>query len=112
MERTELLSSREYWLFKIQLKLFHELTEYMRINNLTKEQMADKLQVSVPYITAILNGNARIGIQRMVDMFILMEKAVVLNTPTLEDYQEQERLGVISPYETLYPHYFAKENEL
>ncbi len=111
MKRIDLLASKEYWVVKIQLKLFHELTEYMRVNDLTKEQVAVMLGVKPPYISAILNGNFRGSIDRMVRLLLMMGRTVVVNTPTLEEYYEREQLGELNPFEVTYAHYFIKDDE-
>jgi len=45
MKREELIQSKEYWIAKIQIDLFNEVESYMKANNITRAQFAEKLGV-------------------------------------------------------------------
>ena len=55
--KKELLKRPNYLLTKYQNEIYRQLVEYIRSNNLTQKEVANRLGVSSSYISQILNGN-------------------------------------------------------
>ena len=79
MKREELISSKEYWLTKIQLDLFSMIETYRKENNLNRTQLANKLGVTKGYITQILNGDFDHRVSKLVELAIFFGKVPVIN---------------------------------
>ena len=90
--------SKGYWLKKIQVELYNELLDYIEANNLTQNDLAQKLNVSKGYISQLLNGKFDHKVSKLVDLAFLMDKFPVINYPKQEKYIEQERNGIMLPY--------------
>ena len=65
--REELLSSKEYWIAKIQIDLFRQFEEYLKENKLNRTQLAEKLGVTKGYISQVLNGDFDHRISKFVE---------------------------------------------
>lgn len=72
MRREELLSSKEYWLSKIQIDLFNKVEDYIEQNKLSRNQLADQLNVSEDDVNKILNGDADFAISKLVELCLAM----------------------------------------
>lgn len=94
MKREELLKSKEYWITKIQLDLFEVIENYLRVNNLTKKQLADKLGVSKSYISQILNGNFDHKISKLVELSLAFDKVPLLEYENISNYLMDDTLGI------------------
>lgn len=94
MKREDLLKSKEYWITKIQLDLFEMIENYLKVNNLSKKQLADKLGVSKSYITQILNGNFDHKISKLVELSLAFEKVPLLEYKNISNYIMNETLEV------------------
>lgn len=94
MKREDLLKSKEYWITKIQLDLFEMIENYLKVNNLSKKQLADKLGVSKSYITQILNGNFDHKISKLVELSLAFEKVPLLEYKNISNYITNETLEV------------------
>lgn len=68
MTRNELVSSREYWISKIQLDLFNQIENYMTQHQLSRTQLAEKLGVTKGYVSQILNGDFDHKISKLVEL--------------------------------------------
>lgn len=68
MTHNELIQTPEYWTAKIQIELFQKVEEYIKNNNLTRTQFAEKLGVSKGYISQILNGDFDHRISKLVEI--------------------------------------------
>lgn len=90
MTRSELLSSREYWIAKIQLDLFNQIENYMTEHQLSRTQLAEKLDVTKGYVSQILNGDFDHKISKLVDLALLMEKVPKIDYVNLQEYINQE----------------------
>lgn len=78
MKKKELIRNKGYWIAKIQLDLFEELTNYMKKNNLTRTKLAKKLGVSKGYVTQVLNGDFDHRISKLVDLALSIEKIPIV----------------------------------
>jgi len=104
MKREELISSREYWLTKIQLDLFNMIEVYRKENNLNKTQLAEKMGVTKGYVTQILNGDFDHRISKVVELSIMFGKVPFLNFMDVGKYKSEElKLPSVISSPTPYP---------
>lgn len=68
MKRRELISSKEYWLSKIQIELFNQVSDYLEKNNMKRSELAKKLGVTKGYISQVLNGDADHRISKVIEL--------------------------------------------
>ena len=54
--REDLLRSSEYWIERIQNKIFNDLTEYIEKNKVSNKQIAEILGLSKGRVSQILSG--------------------------------------------------------
>ncbi|GAB3993538.1 hypothetical protein GCM10028807_29000 [Spirosoma daeguense] len=93
MERDELITSREYWITKIQLDLYNQVEQYMKDHELSRTQLANQLNVTKGYISQLLNGDFDHKISKLVDLALVMGKAPQINYVDLQDVISQENQG-------------------
>ena len=86
MTREELISSREYWITKIQLDLFNQLEAYMKANNINRTQLADRLGVTKGYISQVLNGDFDHKISKLVDLALAIGKVPQIEYSGLQEF--------------------------
>ncbi len=68
MRRDKLLRRKEYIMVQIQNELFDVIEKYMKKNNLTRTQLANKLNVTKGYITQVLNGDFDHKLSKLVEL--------------------------------------------
>ena len=93
MKREELIQSKEYWITKIQIDLFNEVEAYMKANNLTRTQFAEKLGVSKGYISQILNGEADHRISKLVELALSIGLVPSVSFEKMEDVMRRDKAG-------------------
>lgn len=74
MKREDLLKNQGYWTSKIQLDLYNQLNEYMRMNNLNRSELAKKLKVTKGYISQVLNGDFNHRLSKLVELSLAINK--------------------------------------
>jgi len=79
MTHAELLKSKEYWLTQIQCQIYAEVEEYLEANNMTKQDLANKMGVDVRFISTTMNGNFNYKISHLVSLALAMNKALVIS---------------------------------
>jgi len=80
--REELIKSKEYWLARLQAMLYQKVEEYLKENNMTKSEFAQKMGVSKGYISQILNGDFDHKLSKFIELSLMIEKVPLLK---LED---------------------------
>ena len=85
MKRKELLKSKEFWIVKIQNQLYEELEKYLRENNVSKTELANKMGVSKGYISQILNGDFDHKLSKLIEIIMVMDKVPILNLENIDD---------------------------
>jgi transcriptional regulator with XRE-family HTH domain len=95
--RNDLVSSKEYWMVKIQTELFAELEKYLAENNMTRTQFAEKLGVSKGYISQILNGDFNHSMAKLIELSLAMGKVPVLHFEDVEKFKV-EKVDVASAF--------------
>lgn len=93
MKREELIQSKEYWITKIQIDLFNEVEAYMKANNLTRTQFAEKVGVSKGYISQILNGEADHRISKLVELALSIGLVPSVSFEKMEDVMRRDNAG-------------------
>ncbi len=85
MKRDELISSREYWIAKIQLDLFNQIENYMTEHHLSRTQLAEKLGVTKGYVSQILNGDFDHKISKLVELALAIGLVPTVQYKPLEE---------------------------
>jgi len=102
MTRTELLKSREYWMGEIQQELYELIEDYLKENNLTRIQFAEKLNVTKGYVSQILNGEFDHRLSKFIDLSLAIDKVPRVKFIDIEEIIKQDELGYLS--DNLYEH--------
>src|SRR6056297_3759121 len=84
MNKQELLQTKGYWVAKIQIELYNQLSDYMKKHHLNRSQLADKLGVTKGYVSQILNGDFNHRISTLVELSLAMGKAPVIQFSDLD----------------------------
>ncbi len=85
MKRKELLKSKEFWIVKIQNQLYEELEKYLRENNVSKTELANKMGVNKEYISQNLNGDFDHKLSKLIEIIMVMDKVPILNLENIDD---------------------------
>lgn len=93
MKRAELIKSREYWVTKIQIRLFKMINEYMSEKGINRTELSSELKVTKGYVTQIMNGSYDHKISKLVDLALLCNKVPVISFQDLDDYIGDEICG-------------------
>jgi len=93
MKREELIQSKEYWIAKIQIDLFNEAESYMKANNITRAQFAEKLGVSKGYVSQILNGEADHRISKLVELALSIGLVPSVSFEKIQDLLHRDKAG-------------------
>ena len=88
--REELLKTGEYWFETIQNEIYRQVESYLRENNLTQSQFAEKLGVTKGYISQILNGNYNATLKKLIELSLAVEVAPVINFQNLNEYIKED----------------------
>ena len=80
--REELIRSKEYWLARLQAMLYQKVEEYLKENNMTKSEFAQKMGVSKGYISQVLNGDFDHKLSKFIELSLMIDKVPLLK---LED---------------------------
>lgn len=93
MKRKDLISSKEYWLTKIQLDLFNEVNHFMKSNGLNRTQLAEKLGVSKGYVSQIMNGDSDHRLSKLVELSLAIGLVPKLNFEELSSVLKEDTLN-------------------
>lgn len=72
--RAELLSSKGYWIAKLQIGLFRELDEFKKKKSMNDTQLADYLGYTKGYVSQLLNGNFDHKLSKIVELSLAIGK--------------------------------------
>lgn len=84
--REELLKTEEYWFETIQNEIYRQVESYLRENNLTQSQFAEKLGVTKGYVSQILNGNYNATLKKLIELSLAVKIAPVFDFQNLSEY--------------------------
>ena len=88
--REELLKTGEYWFETIQNEIYRQVEVYLRENNLTQSQFAEKLGVTKGYVSQILNGNYNATLKKLIELSLAIEIAPVIDFQNLNVYIKED----------------------
>jgi transcriptional regulator with XRE-family HTH domain len=88
--REELLKTGEYWFETIQNEIYRQVEVYLRENNLTQSQFAEKLGVTKGYVSQILNGNYNATLKKLIELSLAIDIAPVLDFQYLNEYIKED----------------------
>ncbi len=86
---TELLTTPEYWVTKIQLDLSSMIKKYMETNKMSRTDLANKLGVTPKYISLILNGNFDHKLSKLVELSMAIDLVPQINYVPMEKLNEK-----------------------
>ena len=93
----ELVNRPEYWLETIQNEIFRQVTEYLKVNNMTQSQLAVQLGVSKGYVSQIMKGEFNYTLKKLIELSLAMGKAPVIQFRPLDKFNLTESVDVPSP---------------
>jgi len=115
MNRQELLQTNGYWVAKIQIELYNQLSDYMKKHHLNRSQLAAKLGVTKGYVSQILNGDFNHRLSTLVELSLAMGKAPVIQFSDLDKIDENlsQELFYSHEHEPIHVHckYQGKESK-
>ncbi len=88
--RAELLSSKGYWIAKLQIELFRELDEFKKKKKMNNTQLANHLGYTKGYVTQLLNGNFNYKLSKIVELSLAIGKAPKLEFQDLNSYISED----------------------
>lgn len=91
MTRAELLSSEGYWIATLQIDLYHRMEAYMKENNMTRTQLAEKLGVTKGYVSQILNGDFDHKISKLVELSLAIGLVPTISYKPVQDVIEADK---------------------
>jgi hypothetical protein len=95
-DKKELLSGTEYLLTHYQIDIYRHLASYMEDNNITKEQVCEKLKCSKNFINNILSGYTNLKLEELIRLGVLIGKVPYIEFVKPDEYwsiQEQKLYG-------------------
>lgn len=90
MNRKELLSSKEYWIAKIQIDLFNQVHDYLESNNINRSELAKRLGVTRGYISQVLNGESDHRISKLVELSLAIGVVPDIKFKNMAEYLETD----------------------
>ena len=93
--RKELLQSKEYWLTRIQAKLYSLLENYMNENNLNRTKLAKELGVSKGYISQVLNGDFDHRLSKFIELSLAIKKVPQIHFEDFDQILEDDEMGLL-----------------
>ena len=95
MTRTELLSSKGYWLATAQLDLYAQLEAYMKENGMNRTQLAEKLGVTKGYVSQVLNGDFDHKISKLVELSLAIGLVPTISYKPVQEVIEADKQTAI-----------------
>ena len=86
MERSELISSKEYWLAKLQTQLFEAVEDYIKNNKLNRGKFATKIGVSKGYVSQVLNGDYDHRLSKFIELSLSVGKVPSIEFKDLNEF--------------------------
>jgi len=78
LSREELLKSPEYSFEVIQNELYRQLDDYLKSNNMSQSEFAEKLGVTKGYISQILKGNFNYTLKKLIELSLAIGKVPLI----------------------------------
>ena len=86
----KLIKSKTYHLTKLQNKLYGEVAEYLKKNNLSKKDFAKELDVTKGYVSQVLNGGFDHKLSKMFELSLAINKIPHIKFIDIEEYRKLE----------------------
>jgi transcriptional regulator with XRE-family HTH domain len=83
--REELMKTEEYWLETIQNEIYRMFAGYIEKENITQNQIAQKLGVSKGYISQIMNGNFNYTLKKLIQLSLAAGKVPIIEFRPLDE---------------------------
>lgn len=93
LSHQELLEHPNYLLSTYQLEIYRQLSDYMAANNLKKQDIAHKLNVSKPYVSQILRGDFNFTLKKLIELGLMMNKVPYFEFIDPKEYWRREKEG-------------------
>lgn len=93
LTREMLLRSEIFWMELIRNQIFNEVHSYMTENNLTRQELANRLGYSKGYVSQILNGNSNLSFQKLTELALAINKVPYLYLKDIDEVLEKDRDG-------------------
>jgi len=74
LSREELLKSPEYAFEVIQNELYRQLEDYLKTNNMSQSEFAEKIGVTKGYISQIMKGNFNYTLKKLIELSLAIGK--------------------------------------
>ena len=97
LKHEELVNRPEYWLETIQNKIFRQVKEYLRVNNMTQSQLAVQLGVSKGYVSQIMKGEFNYTLKKLIELSLAIGKVPVIDFRPLTEIVNAETRKVSAP---------------
>ena len=94
--REELIKSKEYWLARLQAMLYQKVEEYLKENNMTKSEFAQKMGVSKGYISQVLNGDFDHKLSKFIELSLMIDKVPLLKLEDVEKILMLDKEGKLN----------------
>jgi len=91
--KDELLKRPNYLLTKYQNEIYRQVEEYMRSNNLTQKDVAERLGVSNAYVSQILNGNFNFTLRKLIEIGLMVGKVPAIEFVDHVEFWRREKEG-------------------
>jgi transcriptional regulator with XRE-family HTH domain len=88
--RNNLITSKEYWMAKIQMELFAEVEQYLSENKMNRTQFAEKLGVSKGYVSQVLNGDFNHSLSKLIELSLAIGKVPVFQLEDLNKFTTEK----------------------
>lgn len=90
MKRAELITSKEYVIAEMQLKLLNLIEGYMKKNNLNRNELAQQLQVTKGYISQLLNVSFDHKLSKVVELALACNTMPLLFFTDLDNFVKDD----------------------
>jgi predicted XRE-type DNA-binding protein len=93
VSKDDLLKRPNYLLTKYQNEIYRQLVGYIKSNNLTQKDVAERLGVSSAYISQVLNGNFNFTLRKLIEIGLMVGKVPSLEFVDFGEFWRREREG-------------------
>lgn len=89
----ELIKTEEYWFETIQNEIYRQVEFYLRVNEMTQTQFAERLGVSKGYVSQILKGNYNATLKKLIELSLAVGMAPVIDFKPLNSFIAGENIN-------------------
>jgi transcriptional regulator with XRE-family HTH domain len=81
----DLIKKPEYWFETIQNEIFRQVDAYLKENNMTQTQLAEKLGVTKGYISQIMKGEFNYTLKKLIEISLALGKVPIIEFKSLTE---------------------------